>query len=69
MLLADVEKGYQLRSRIAQRLGIRKSVSLASTLAAALIGEMRVLARWGARVRTKTFLHIRKSETNRKMRG
>lgn len=69
MLLADVEKGFQLRSRIAQRLDIRKSVSRASTLAAALIGEMRVLARWGAWVRTKTFLNIRKSETNRKMRG
>jgi hypothetical protein len=33
----------------------------ASSLAAALFGEMRVLARWGGRVRTVAFLSILKS--------
>ena len=31
---------------------------LASSFAAALLGEKRVLARWGGRVRVKAFLNI-----------
>lgn len=35
-----------------------RSVRLTSSLAAALVGEMRVLARWGGWVRTMVFLNI-----------
>jgi cob(I)alamin adenosyltransferase len=47
----DVEKVRQLCSRVAQRLNVRQRVRFASSLAAALVGESRVWARRGGRVR------------------
>ena len=43
----DGENDVRLRSRIAQRLDVPNKVRLASLLAAALLGDTRVLARWG----------------------
>ena len=50
---------------LSARLGSKRAVQaklgmylLTSSLAAALLGEMRVLARWGGRVRTVAFLSI-----------
>jgi hypothetical protein len=39
VLLTDVEKGFQLRSRIAQRLNVLNSVRLAFSLTAALLED------------------------------
>ena len=50
---------------LSARMGSKRAVQaklgmylLASSLAAVLFGEMRVLARWGERVRTTAFLTI-----------
>jgi len=40
VLLTDVEKGFQLRSRIAQGLNIPDNVCLAPSLAAALLEDL-----------------------------
>jgi hypothetical protein len=40
------------------RASTYRSLRLVSSLAAALFGEMRVLARWGGWVRTVAFLNI-----------
>jgi len=46
-ILQAIEINRQLRSRIVQILNVPQRVRLASSLAAALLGTMRVLARQG----------------------
>ena len=57
-LQQDVEKVLQRRSRLVQRLNVRQRVRFASSLAAALPAERRVLARRGWASEKKAFLNI-----------
>jgi len=53
----DAEKDPQRRSRVAQRLNVPKRTPRPFARAA-LLGEQRVLARWGGWVRIEAFLRI-----------
>ena len=61
---------------LSARLGTKRAVQaklgmylLTSSLAAALVGEMRVLARWDGRVRTTVFLNILDLEVSNGLRA